>query len=266
MESESKSMRVLSLGAGVQSSTIALMSKHGEIPPFEFGIFADVKAEPWRVYHWLNWLEKQVDFPIYRVTHKEGLTKNIEDCCAFRTKRMSTPPLFTKEDNGTEGRILRQCTHDFKISVVKRKIRELAAGRNVLQVIGISHDERARAKPSTVKYITHVWPLLERQMTRQDCINWMYAHHYQKPPRSACVYCPHKCNAEWRLLRDDDPQGWAEAVRMDKVMRHLPGMKSETFVHRSCVPLDEVDLRTDEDMGQMVMGSLLGDCEGMCGV
>lgn len=266
MGSESKPMRVLSLGAGVQSSTIALMMMHGEIEPCECAIFADVKAEPWRVYHWLDWLEKQLDFPVYRVTHKEGLTRQIEDACAGITTRASTPPLFTKELTGAEGRTLRQCTGDFKLAPIRRKVRELAKGRKVVQIIGISHDERKRAKPSDVKYISNEWPLLKRQMTRQDCKNWMHKHHYQTPPRSACVYCPYKCNVEWRLLRDDDPAGWAEAVRMDKVMRRMPGMKSETYVHRSCVPLDEVDLRTDEDMGQMVMGDLLGDCEGMCGV
>jgi hypothetical protein len=36
------------------------------------------------------------------------------------------------------------------------------------------------------------------------------------------------------------------------------------FLHRSCVPLDEVDLRTAEDKGQLNLW--LNDCEGMCGV
>lgn len=260
---DDKPVRILSLGAGVQSSAIALMMKHGEIEPCECAIFADVKAEPAKVYRWLNWLEKQLDFPVYSVTHKDGLTAQIEDACSGRSNRASTPPLFTKDDNGRVGMTLRECTRDFKINPIRRKVRQIAAGRKVVQIIGISHDERQRAKPSNVKYISHEWPLLDRQMTRHDCVTWMYAHYYQKPPRSACVYCPHKCNAEWRLLRDDDQEGWAEAVRMDKLMRHMPGMNRETFVHRSCVPLDEVDLRTDEEMGQMVMPFT---CEGMCGV
>lgn len=53
-----KSIRILSLGAGVQSSALALMAKHGEISgdmPVA-AIFADTKAEPRRVYEWLNWL------------------------------------------------------------------------------------------------------------------------------------------------------------------------------------------------------------------
>ena len=39
-------LRILSLGAGVQSSTLALKIKHGEIPMVDAAIFADVKGEP----------------------------------------------------------------------------------------------------------------------------------------------------------------------------------------------------------------------------
>ena len=42
------------------------------------------------------------------------------------------------------------------------------------------------------------------------------------------------------------------------------GMDRPTFLHRSCVPLSEIDLITPEDRGQ---GTLFGEeCEGMCGV
>jgi hypothetical protein len=39
-----KKLRVLSLGAGVQSTTVALMIEKGEIPKVDCAIFADVKA------------------------------------------------------------------------------------------------------------------------------------------------------------------------------------------------------------------------------
>ena len=50
---------VLSLGAGVQSSTLALMAAAGEVTPMpDAAIFADTQAEPAGVYRWLDWLEK----------------------------------------------------------------------------------------------------------------------------------------------------------------------------------------------------------------
>jgi 3'-phosphoadenosine 5'-phosphosulfate sulfotransferase (PAPS reductase)/FAD synthetase len=61
--------RFLSLGAGVQSSTLALMIAHGEIEPVEAAIFADTGWEPRHVYEWLNWLEEQLPFPVCRVQY-----------------------------------------------------------------------------------------------------------------------------------------------------------------------------------------------------
>jgi len=256
-------VRILSLGAGVQSSTIALMMKHGEIEPVEAAVFADVRAEPRRVYEWLDWLEKQLPFPVIRVCQSDGLTANIEAYKNGHAKRASCPPLFTIGRDGKLAAIRRQCTRDFKLAPIRRAVRKIAAGRRVVQVIGISSDESRRARVSDVGYISNEYPLIEKGMTRSDCKAWMFRNFYSTPPRSACVYCPYKCDAEWRLLRDDDPQGFAEAVRMDALMRRVPHMEGETFVHRSLVPLSEVDLTTDEDRGQLTFSF---DCEGMCGV
>lgn len=260
-------LRVLSLGAGVQSSTIALMMKHGEIEPCDCAVFADTKAEPKRVYVWLDWLEKQLPFPVYREMQGEGLTANIEKGCG--TTRASSPPLFTLKPDGTVGQINRQCTGDYKLAPITRKVNELRGKRKLVTVIGFSYDERRRCRLPNRKYILkNEWPLIERQMTRRHCIDWMHKHFYMTPPRSACVYCPYKCDAEWRILKDSDPEGWAEAVRMDKLMRTSLSnrrLKYPAFVHRSCVPLDEVDLSTEFDHGQMAMPGIL-DCEGMCGV
>ena len=52
-------LRVLSLGAGVQSSTLALMIEKGEIPMVEAAIFADTGGEPAVVYKWLDWLSAE---------------------------------------------------------------------------------------------------------------------------------------------------------------------------------------------------------------
>ena len=60
---------IISLGAGVQSSTMALMAAHGEITPMpDCAIFADTQWEPRGVYQWLSWLETQLPFPVHRVT------------------------------------------------------------------------------------------------------------------------------------------------------------------------------------------------------
>jgi hypothetical protein len=101
-------------------------------------------------------------------------------------------------------------------------------------------------------------------MTRADCKIWMTGHGYPEPPRSACIGCPFHSDHEWRNLRDNAPAEWADAVEFDAAIRKTDGMRGETFLHRSCVPLSEVDLETAEDVGQQSMFG--AECEGMCGV
>lgn len=67
-------------------------------------------------------------------------------------------------------------------------------------------------------------------------------------------------NEEWRNLTREE---WAEAVDFDAAIRKVGGLTADTFVHRTCKPLDEVDLRTAEELGQQ---NWLNECEGMCGV
>jgi 3'-phosphoadenosine 5'-phosphosulfate sulfotransferase (PAPS reductase)/FAD synthetase len=62
-----KTLRVLSLGAGVQSTTLALMIEKGEIPMVDAAIFADTGAEPKEVYTHLEWLKKQLSYPVHIV-------------------------------------------------------------------------------------------------------------------------------------------------------------------------------------------------------
>ena len=64
-----------------------------------------------------------------------------------------------------------------------------------------------------------------------------------------------------RLHRPDE---WAEAVAFDQEIRHLPGVRGECYLHRSGVPLDQVDLRTAEDRGQLSFAGGLFDPSDWC--
>lgn len=248
-------MNVISLGAGVQSSTMALMAAHGEITPMpDCAIFADTQAEPKHVYEWLDWLETKLPFPVHRVT-AGSLTESA------LSGRNSTGQEFQPipwHMDGALGR--RQCTREYKLSPLYKKVRELGATSKtpVRMWVGISVDEIFRKKPARVKYVENVWPLLEKNMYRLDCLNWMKKHGYPKPSKSACVFCPYHGNEEWRDVKENDPRGWELAVEVDRAIR-ANGVKQ--YAHRTLVPLDQVDLSksTQTDMWNE-------ECEGMCGV
>lgn len=122
-------MRILSLGAGVQSSTLALMAAHGEIEPVQHAIFADTQAEPQSVYNWLDWLEQEIarcphPFPVHRVT-KGSLTDAALRMRESKKGRLFTKtdiPFFTKSESGSLGKIRnRACTADYKIDPITKK-------------------------------------------------------------------------------------------------------------------------------------------------
>lgn len=268
---------VLNLGAGVQSSTLALMAAVGEITPMpDFAIFADTQAEPKSVYTWLDWLEKQLPFPVHRVTRGNMTT----DMMAFRTAKdgrvwtKSTIPAFMQAPDGSIGLLGRSCTADYKIAPILKNLRRLCGIKRgekqvqITQFIGISYDEIQRMKPSRDKWTQHRWPLVELEMRRHDCIAWLKQRGFPEPPRSACSYCPFHSNKEWRRLKEHEPEAFTEAVRVEKELQRtkaeIDNMRSVPWLHRSCVPLEDVDLSTEEDAGQLDMFG--NECEGLCGV
>lgn len=260
-------LRVLSLGAGVQSTTMALMAAHGKITPMpDCAIFADTQWEPKAVYEHLKWLQSAnvLPFPVHVVTAGD-LRADTHRRSNTTGGRFAAVPWFTLAPDGKKGMGRRQCTKEYKVRPIQRKVVELLGGKHPAggceMWIGISTDEAARSKPSQVRYIVHRFPLLDAGISRSQCLAWLELHGYPKPTRSACIACPFRSNAEWRSLTPDE---FASAVETDKVIRHQPKFKSEQYAHRSLTPLDQVDLRTPEEKGQ---GNLfINECEGMCGV
>jgi hypothetical protein len=263
-------IRILSLGAGVQSSTLALMIAKGEIEPVTCAIFADTGWEPKKVYEWLDWLEKQLPYPVYRV-QKGDLRQDTIQRSNTSGKRVAAIPWHMKLPNGDRAMGRRQCTLEYKISPLTKKAREIvglskgqrAKGIVCEMLIGISTDEALRMKPAREAWKRHRWPLIEKGMTRSDCLIWMERHAYPRPPKSSCIGCPFHSDFEWRLIRQNKEE-WDDAVKIDQIIRNQPGIRGEQFMHRSCLPLDQVDLSTAADHGQTDMFN--NECEGMCGV
>lgn len=265
-------MRVLSLGASVQSSTLLLMAVHGELE-LDRAIFADTQWEPRAVYDWLETLmpiAERAGIPIDVVS-----AGNIREDALSASRRFASMPLHVLNEEGKAGRLKRQCTSEYKVDPVRARVRELLGIKRTLRrgmqpatvVIGVSLDEYQRMRDSDVAYIKHEYPLVDRRLTRHDCVLWLQRHSYPTPPKSACIGCPYTDKDRWRLMRDTSPGEWADAVAFDATVRDLTrlGVKAPAYLHRSLVPLDLVDLSTPEDAGQLAMfpeGCGYGVCNG----
>jgi hypothetical protein len=240
-------MHILSLGAGVQSTTMALMAAAGEIEPMpDCAIFADTQWEPRAVYQHLAWLEDRLPFHVHRVSRG--------DLRAAIRGRFSPVPFYTATGMGQ-----RQCTYQYKLRPIRKKIRGLTRDRCVLW-LGISTDEAARMKPSGRKYLEHRWPLIELRMSRGDCLEWVKRHDYPTPPKSSCLGCPFHSDADWRRVKETGE--WRQTVEDDRAIRI--DVTKKQYMHRSRLPLDQVDLSTAEERGQLNL--FVNECEGLCGV
>jgi hypothetical protein len=260
-------LRVISLGAGVQSTTMALMAAHGEIGPMpDCAIFADTGWEPSSVYRHLDWLETMLPFPVIRSRRHGADLGNAAIAIAHGAPRLAMIPYFTANPDSM---LPRQCSNEFKVRVVTREIRKQLGDVNlttgiVEQWIGISTDEMQRMKDASQAYINNRWPLIEARMSRRDCLAWMAKAGYPRPPKSACIFCPYHTNDEWRSLLSGEDRG--RLIEFDAAIRSgFGGMKGQAFLHAQRKPIAEIDLSTAADRGQQEFG-FLQECDGMCGV
>ena len=259
-------LRVLSLGAGVQSSTLALMIEKKEIPMVDAAVFADTQAEGEDTYKFLAWIKTKLSYPIYTVS-KGNLTDQL-----LNSDFPIAPFYSLNIITGKKGLMMRQCTNDYKIQPIIQQIRKLLGiayrkkvkkNTEVELLMGISYDEIYRMKPNRMPYIKNVFPLIDMRLTRQDCKNWFKKHYNVQPPRSACTYCPYHNDKEWDQMKKNNPKEFQEVVEFDKKIRLNSRKKDEqVYVHRSCKPIGEVDFSKGKDKQLNLFNNV---CEGYCG-
>ena len=261
-------LRILSLGAGVQSSTLALMIEKGEIPMVSCAIFSDTQSEPKKVMKYLEYLKTQVSYPIYTVT-KGNLRKDLLTLASGKKINQVGVPFWTLSDSNSKGIARRTCTFEYKIKPLIKKVRELLGyekgqrvKKNVIveQLFGISRDEIYRVKTSQFHYIKHIYPLIDKGMRRYDCINWMERNNYKIPTRSACTFCPFHSNQEWIEIKKDKNE-WKEVIELDENIRKIPSLRDNAFLHKERIPIKDVNFNKEENQ----LDLFNSECEGYCG-
>lgn len=259
----------------MQSTAIALLVIDDVLPKPDVAIFADTGWEPAQVYAQVDRLAAvyaEAGITFHRVSNGHLRRDAIDP-----DYRYASIPWFIRNPNGSEGMGRRQCTSEYKLAPIKRKIRELLGakpphyrrvpkGRVAEQWVGFSTDEVSRANrrkdSQGVQYLTTRYPLLDLGMSRSDCETYLAEKGWGDTVKSACIGCPFHGNRQWRDLRDHHPEEWADAVAFDAAIRKggsrgLP-LNGEAFLHRSRVPLAEAPIEK-LDRGELPadQGSLL---------
>ena len=227
----------LSLGAGYQSTALALLLDEGRLPGYpkpDLAVFADTQAEPPWVYATLAALEPKLSYPVLRTT---GSNLAKDTWAGIRGEPSWQHPHGLKAQPGKPARgyidipaygenalLKRQCTQNYKIEVIKRAIRSRFGWPITLtQYLGISSDEAVRIKSAREAYITNSYPLAMSGWSRSDCAKYLADSHADIPVgRSACYFCPFHSPREWLEVADHAPELFEDACRMDEALESMP--------------------------------------------
>ena len=288
-DANSRTYRALSLGAGVQSSVLALLlsredaalREHGYPKP-DCAVFADTGWEPRYVYKHLDWLESELSFPLIRV-QSGSLRSNSKKALTVTGHHFVDVPFYLINPDGSKGSLWRQCTNHYKIQPIHKEIRSRAGGTprkpfppdvSVEMWLGISTDEVVRMKPSREWWVKHRWPLIDLGFSRSDCHQW-FAEQYpgRMLPRSACVICPYHSDQSWLEMKHSDPDSYEEAVHFDQWLRHSTDnpvrriVEGRPYLHASRQPLASVVARIENSaFPSDAVSQFNNECEGLCGV
>ena len=241
-------LRIISLGWGVQSFTLAAMVALEELPPVDYAIHADTGHEMSGTYahakKWTPWLEEH---GVKVVTVHGRRTEVVREDWSNSVMI----PAFTKDNlTASKGQVRRQCTHDWKIVPIRRFIRTIIPNPKpgaVESWQGISLEECSRMRTSDVAYIVNVYPLVDRRITREGCVAWLQAHNLDVPPKSACTFCPYKSINSWKQLKRIGGPDWEEALAVDEAIRSKRPNHS-LFLHPALKPLAQA-VSIPEDFG-----------------
>lgn len=183
---------------------------------------------------------------------------------------------YTRHDK-KRGQLMRTCTEDYKIVPIQGALRQLLGRRQIRKtdgvkvraLLGISADEAIRMKPARVPWAENVYPLVDGDLTRDDCIAYIKSVGLPVPEKSACRFCPYHSDAYWTDIYTRFPAEFDRAVTFDEYIRtKMPGVRGEVFLHGSLKPLKTLPFlpeRRDTQGGLKFDEDTAGnECTGTC--
>ena len=253
-------MKILSFGAGMQSTALALMScenslslkkgqpmPHPDVPIYDLVIFCDLGMEPSWVMDQVMFTQDaceqvKISFKILDSPLHEDFMRN------FGERRTVSIPWWTLRGDGHKAKMPRNCTIDYKSEVIAKYVRWEVLGYRKGQRLrpedrkahemhmGFSYEEQKRCKESTNPMFVNHYPLVEMKLVRAD--NYAYIRDVWglETRASACTFCPFHRNYFFRYLRENLPEEYAQLVMVDELLRDKtpkPPMDSDLFISRS---------------------------------
>lgn len=264
-------LEILSFGAGMQSTALALLScenahakkegkeiPHPLVPIYDLVIFCDLGFEP-------PWVMEQVEFTrkaceqagIWLKVLKSPLYYDFME--NFGERRAISVPWWTLGDDGHKSKMPRNCTIDYKVNAISKFVRWEVLGYKKGQRLreedkkahtmhmGFSFEERKRCKESPNPMFVNRFPLVDMKLVRADNYAYIQDVWGLETKASACAFCPFHQNYFYKYLRENLPETYKKVIEVDELLRDKtpkPPMEANLFMSRSRKRLSEL---TDKD-------------------
>jgi hypothetical protein len=217
-------IRSFSYGGGVQSTAALVLAANGEIdfPLFCFANVGDDDEHPATLeyvrevampYARMKGIEiLELQRVLQRTGEKDSLSAKIE-----RSKSIPIPMRMGPRAAPAS----RTCTADFKIAVVERELRRRGATKESKAIvgIGISLDELERAGSAVdpkSEYQLREYPLIDLELTRDQCQEIIRREGLPVPPPSSCFFCPFHRDHEWMRMAREEPELFEKACKLEE--------------------------------------------------
>lgn len=214
-------MNIVTFGGGTNSTAMILGIYEKNIP-IDYILFCDTGSEQPHTYKhrdvFNKWLivHKMPEIITLYYTNKDGDVQSLEQDL-LKSSLLPAPCFMGKS-----------CSLKYKTSVVDKWCRHndkckavWDKGEKVNKYIGFDAGEENR-KDNAYKYdildkkFNKIYPLIDWEWYRADCINIIKKHGLELPGKSSCFFCPNMKKPEIRLLYKNNKDLFDRAVTLEE--------------------------------------------------
>lgn len=196
---------IVSYGGGTNSTALLIECVKRGIR-VDMILFADTGAEKPHTYSYVDYFSKWLaskGYPAVRVV-KDPTTTLEQDCF----DRKALPSIAYGP--------FKSCSQRFKIAPQDKLVNNsVIVGGRLVKLIGFDADEPQRANKTYNDKYTRMYPLIDWDMGRDECIRTIQNAGLVLPGKSACYFCPNSKVAEIKWLEHFHPDLLQKALVME---------------------------------------------------
>lgn len=225
--------QVLNYGGGTQTAAMCVLVCEGILPRPDRIVIADTGREVQSTWDYLN--EHMQPYLGIHGLKVEIAPRSLASVDLYSHQGTMLMPIYTET-----GKFTAYCSGEWKRTVVQRYLRSIGI-TSATSWIGFAMDESRRIKGYGKKPWKTRYPLTELMLTTHNCKAIIGKAGFPLPKKSRCLMCPHQWNSEWRELRDQSPDEFEKACKIDEQIRE-DDSEGAIYLHSSRIPLRDAEI------------------------